>query len=120
MSIKPAGLALLVLTASAAFVTAGADPHSHHSQDAGAPKSESTAAFEAVNEKMHKEMAVAYSGDADVDFVKGMIPHHEGAVEMAKVQLKYGKDPELRKLAEDIIKAQDTEIAFMKGWLSKR
>jgi uncharacterized protein (DUF305 family) len=49
-----------------------------------------------------------------------MIPHHQGAIDMAKVVLKYGKDPEMKKLAEDIIKAQDTEIAFMKGWLAKQ
>ncbi len=68
---------------------------------------------------MHKDMNVEPTGNADKDFVLNMIPHHEGAVAMAKVQLEHGKDPELRKLAEDIIKAQDKEIAFMKAWLDK-
>lgn len=79
----------------------------------------STDAFKAANEKMHIGMAIAYTGDADVDFVRGMIPHHQGAVEMAKVVLQYGKDPKLKKLARDIIRAQDKEIAFMQRWLAK-
>ena len=69
---------------------------------------------------MHKDMAIAFTGDADVDFVKGMIPHHEGAVEMAKVLLAHGKDPMLRKLAEEVIKAQESEITLMQAWLAKQ
>jgi len=59
------------------------------------------------------------TGNADVDFVKGMIPHHQMAVDMAEKLLKDGKDPEIRKLAEDIISAQKKEIEQMNGWLSK-
>jgi uncharacterized protein (DUF305 family) len=80
----------------------------------------STKAFMAANDKMHADMAIKFSGDADVDFIKGMLPHHVGAVDMAKIVLKHGKDPEVRKLAAEIIKAQDVEIAFMKGWLAKK
>jgi uncharacterized protein (DUF305 family) len=78
---------------------------------------ESTPAFKAADDKMMQGMsAPAYTGDADKDFVAHMIPHHQGAVEMAQVELKYGKDPELKRLARNIIKAQHDEIAFMKRW----
>jgi uncharacterized protein (DUF305 family) len=70
-------------------------------------------------EEMHKAMQVKPTGDADADFVRGMIPHHEGAVAMAKILLEKGHDPELRKMAEGIIKAQESEISFMKSWLEK-
>ena len=80
----------------------------------------STVAFKAANEKMHAAMTIPYTGSADVDFAKGMIPHHQGAVAMAKVVLQHGKDPQLRKLARNIIKAQDSEIAFMQRWLAKK
>jgi uncharacterized protein (DUF305 family) len=76
-------------------------------------------AFHAINAKMHEGMAITFTGNADVDFVKGMIPHHQGAVDMAKTVLAFGKDPEVKKLAEGVIKAQETEIAFMKEWLKK-
>ncbi len=81
--------------------------------------SAATKAFEAANAKMHKDMTIKYSGNVEADFVRGMIPHHQGAIEMAKVALQYGKDPEIRKLAEEIIKAQEGEIAWMRDWLKK-
>jgi uncharacterized protein (DUF305 family) len=79
----------------------------------------STKAFEEANDKMHHGMAIEFSGDADLDFVRGMIPHHQGAVDMARIILEHGKDPQLRQLAENIIASQEEEIAFMKAWLEK-
>lgn len=66
-----------------------------------------------------KNMTVAYSGDADTDFLKSMIPHHQGAIEMAKVALQFAKDPEVLKLAQDIVTAQEGEIKVMADWLAK-
>jgi uncharacterized protein (DUF305 family) len=74
-------------------------------------------AFTTANQKMMDTMAAMKpSGDADMDFVMMMIPHHQGAIDMAQVELQYGKDPMLRDMAQQIIKAQQDEIAKMKKW----
>jgi uncharacterized protein (DUF305 family) len=79
----------------------------------------STKAYKEAHAKMMHDMHQTFTGNADVDFMNGMIPHHQGAIDMAKVQLKYGKDAETRKLAEQIIADQEREIALMQGWLRK-
>ena len=68
-------------------------------------------------EKMHTAMAsVKPSGDSEADFVRLMLPHHQAAIEMARTQLLYGKDPQLRRLAQEIITDQKSEIDLMQIW----
>lgn len=124
-----------VLAAVAALSLAAAAPvlaqmnHDGHDMDHGhgaamdAPKGDtgpSSKAYAEANAKMHAAMDIIFTGDSDVDFVTGMIAHHQGAIDMAKVVLDHGKDPQIRKLAEEIIAAQEGEIAFMKSWLDQR
>ena len=96
----------------------------HAGHNISAPASDadspSTQAYRVANDKMHAEMTIEFTGDADIDFMQGMIPHHQGAIDMARVVLEHGKDAEVRKLAEEVIIAQQGEIAMMERWLAER
>ncbi len=83
----------------------------------GADAAAVTKAYSDINARMHADMTMSFTNNPDADFIKGMIPHHEGAVAMAKVLLQFGRDSELRKLGEDVIRAQNAEIAMMRDWL---
>lgn len=72
-----------------------------------------------TNAQMHHNMNIAWTGDVDTDFMRSMIPHHQGAVDMAEIVLKYGKDPEVRALAKSVIATQNEEIEQMNRWLAK-
>ncbi|MGI4978755.1 MAG: CopM family metallochaperone [Janthinobacterium lividum] len=82
-----------------------------------APATPSTDAYRHAMAAMHDAMmASPYTGDPDRDFVAGMLPHHQGALDMARIELRYGRDPAMRRLAQDIVVAQTREIALMRSW----
>ncbi len=82
------------------------------------PGSPATEAYRAANMAMHSAMEIEFSGDADIDFARGMIGHHQGAIDMARIVLEHGQDADLRHLAEEIIAAQEAEIAFLRDWIA--
>lgn len=135
-------LRLLALTAAVACLQVASLPQAlaegegaHHGHEGHAPAAATPAPaaggadsagsaaakdYQAAMDRMHQAMSEPLTGDVDVDFVKGMIPHHQGAIDQAQILLKYSKNPRLRRLAGGIIAAQRREIRFMQAWLKER
>ena len=125
LTLIPAALLLAACGAETPAQDAAVDhstmDHSGHDMggDTKAELTEAQAAFKAANDKMHAGMS-DIPADADVAFMQGMLAHHQGAVEMSEVALKYAKDAEARDLATRVIAAQKAEIAEMEAWLKAR
>ncbi|CAN5506329.1 hypothetical protein BH10PSE11_BH10PSE11_13510 [soil metagenome] len=108
------GAALIVGTAVFAH-----DGQMHHLPSRSTTDDSFDAQMGRAMELMDRNMMVAPSGDPDRDFAAMMIPHHQGAVDMARIQLQFGKDPVLRRLAQGIIVEQLQEIDVMKRALTQ-
>lgn len=133
MTTRNAGLAvafIACMTPTALLAQTAAPPAHQHPAPAaqptsglpkaGAPTTDASKAYEAAAQTMHKDMSSEYTNDVDVDFVRGMIPHHQGAIDQAEILLKYSKNLRLRRLAGGIIASQRREIRFMEKWLKDR
>lgn len=111
----------LLLSLSTPALAQEATPHGGHAPPAkSAVETAAADAFAAANARMHTDMDIDYGGDPDVAFVKGMIAHHQGAVDMANVILQFGEDEEIATFARKVIADQSAEIAWMRDWLAKR
>ena len=109
-------LVLLILVCSIPSPARQGIASSRKDQNAGAAGLE----MEQAMEKMHAGMAsIKASGDDDADFVRFMLPHHQAALDMAKAELTHGKDPQMRRLAQEIVTDQQSEIELMQLWLKR-
>jgi uncharacterized protein (DUF305 family) len=101
--------AVLLLIVFIVSVSQAQTPHNHETTQAGS----FDALMAQAMDRIHADMAIAPSGDPDRDFAAMMVPHHQGAVDMAKIELQFGKNPVLRRLAQGIIVEQLQEIEVM-------
>jgi uncharacterized protein (DUF305 family) len=105
---------LLASVIGASLIGLAAAPRLHAQSAAPADESAFLAENNAAMDKMMADMNVKPTGDVDVDFAAMMIPHHQGAIDMALAQLRYGKNEQLRRIAQEIIVEQQQEIIAMR------
>ena len=109
-------LVLLILVCSIASPARQGLPSSQKDRTEGTAGLE----MEQAMEKMHTGIAsIKPTGDNDADFVRFMLPHHQAALDMAKAELTHGKDPQMRRLAQEIVTDQQSEIELMQFWLKR-
>ena len=110
-------IAIVVVTATVDMLAKAGDSPKAGGQGTDSDWSQLVASMD----KMHMAMAaIPCSGKSDIDFVRLMLPHHQAAIDMAKTQLLYGKDPQMRRLAQEIITDQQLEIDLMQRWLKQQ
>ena len=114
------GLALTAPCMMDMHMMAGMNSMHHMMQPCGNTTDPSSMEYIELNKIMMMTMAIDYSCDSVVDFVRQMIPHHQGAVDMCDILLNYSADPFLTNLCDDIITSQTAEIALMSDWLNSR
>ena len=111
--VKITALTLFLVLAAAPAFAQSAGPSAMPDMSTGAAEGSMMASMD----KMTKAMAaVPMTGNADRDFVAMMMPHHQGAIDMARFELAHGKDPAMRRLAREIIAAQQKELTQMQRW----
>lgn len=109
---------IMGLLLSASVLAGSAVSHDDHVS--GADEADQAAqAFEDANQRMHHDMAIHPSGNVDMDFARGMLAHHRGAVDMARIELEHGSDEQMRKLARDVIDTQQKEIDLLERWIAE-
>jgi uncharacterized protein (DUF305 family) len=112
---------ILASSMMVATIATPSSPHRSLMTGGSAAASPEWLALQKSMRKMHAEMMSARPSDSgDLDFVTLMLPHHRAAVEMAKTQLLYGTDPQMRRLAQEIVTEQQSEIELMQLWLEQR
>lgn len=117
MNIKTVYMLTILLPGIIAGPTASAEPSTHAEHSARAEQSQPSP-YAAVNANMMQAMHnLMPTGDVDYDFMRGMIPHHQGAIDMARVLLEQGGSEQMRELARDILSAQEAEITQMQVWM---
>jgi uncharacterized protein (DUF305 family) len=117
MKMRHAFLASVLMVTTIAFAMGQHDAHLPHPSESSDPEWKE---LSASMTNMHLVMATLRpSGNGDTDFVKLMLPHHQAAIDMARAQLTYGTDPQMRRLAQEIIADQQSEIELMQVWLKQ-
>ena len=106
----------IIITLGALFISSTVAWSMHHQTNG----KHTDIPFQQAMDAMHKNMMIPSTGNIDIDYLQGMIPHHQGAIDMSEELIKKSKDPQLKLLAEKIIKEQKAEIKLMQDLLKAK